>query len=61
VLIACERPAYAYVDPGSGLFLLQGIGSALLGVLYVIRRKLKLIKRTKTEPAAGSPSITSHG
>lgn len=53
-LIASERQAYAYVDPGSGLFLLQGISSAFLGVLYVIRRKLKLGKRTKSEPAESS-------
>lgn len=44
LLMASERPAYAYVDPGSGLFLVQGIGSAFLGVFYVIRRKLKLGK-----------------
>lgn len=46
-LVACERPAYAYVDPGSGLFLLQGISSAFLGVIYVVRRKLKLLKKSK--------------
>lgn len=54
-LVACERPAYAYVDPGSGLFLLQGIGSAFLGVLYVVRRKLKFLKpKAKAEESAES-------
>lgn len=48
VMVALERPAYGlYVDPGSGLFLLQSVGTAALGVLYVIRRKLKLVKKPK--------------
>lgn len=55
-LLASERPAYAYVDPGSGLFLLQGIGSAFLGVLYVIRRKLRLVKGPKAVPSDVSTS-----
>jgi hypothetical protein len=57
-LVVSERPAYAYVDPGSGLFLLQGISSAFLGVIYVVRRKLKLLKNPKAKaeenPAAQS-------
>ena len=45
---ASERPAYAYGDPGSGLLILQGIGSAVMGVLFVCRRRLgKLFYRTK--------------
>jgi hypothetical protein len=45
---ASERKAYAYGDPGSGLLILQGIGSAVMGVLFVCRRKLgKLFYRTK--------------
>jgi hypothetical protein len=56
VLLCGERPAYAYVDPGSGLFLLQGISSAFLGVLYVIRRKLKL---TKTADGKASPGAST--
>jgi hypothetical protein len=61
VLIACERPAYAYVDPGSGLFLLQGISTAFLGVLYVLRRKLKAImpKRWKAEAEPESTNVSS--
>ena len=47
VLVCLERPAYAYVDPGSGLFLLQGISTAFLGLLYVVRRRLKLLWRSK--------------
>ena len=45
---ASERQAYAYGDPGSGLLILQGIGSAVMGVLFVCRRRLgKLFYRSK--------------
>lgn len=48
VMVALEHPAYGYyVDPGSGLFLLQGISTAALGLLYALRRKLKLVKKPK--------------
>jgi hypothetical protein len=59
LLVASERPAYGYVDPGSGLFLLQGISSAFLGVLYVIRRKLKLGKVAKTTEAGAPKPVAS--
>ena len=52
-LVATERRAYAYVDPGSSLFLVQGIGSSLLGILYFFRRKLSFGKRKGAkEPGA---------
>lgn len=34
------RPAYAYVDPGSGLFFLQVIGSTFLGFAFLVRRRV---------------------
>jgi hypothetical protein len=36
-----ERQAHAYVDPGSGLLIFQGISAALSGVLFYFRRRLK--------------------
>lgn len=60
VMVLLERPAYGYyVDPGSGLFLLQSISTAALGVIYVIRRKLKLIKKPKDAEAASVPTVPS--
>lgn len=56
VLIAGERQAYAYVDPGSGLYLLQGIGTAFVGVMYVLRRKLRIFGRSKVQTAAAGAS-----
>ena len=43
LFVCFERPAYAYIDPGSSLFLIQGISSAVLGVLYFTRRRIKAL------------------
>ena len=43
--LSVEHRAYAYVDPGSGLFIVQSIGTALAGVLYYFRRRLGAIIR----------------
>ena len=43
-----ERRAQAYVDPGSGLLVLQSLGAILSGVVFYFRRKLlKLLPRSK--------------
>jgi hypothetical protein len=39
--LAFERRAYAYVDPGSGLLMLQAAGTVLTGVLFTLRRRIK--------------------
>jgi hypothetical protein len=39
-LCISARAAYAYVDPGSGLFFLQIIGSTVLGFTFLIRRRV---------------------
>ena len=38
VLIACEKPAYAYTDPGSAALIWQIAVSGLIGVSYYFRR-----------------------
>jgi hypothetical protein len=38
--IGTERRAMAYVDPGSGLLILQSVGSAAAAVVYFMRRKI---------------------
>ena len=38
VLIACEKPAYAYTDPGSAALIWQIAVSALIGASYYFRR-----------------------
>jgi hypothetical protein len=43
VLSALTQPAYAYIDPGSGLFALQTISTTVAGVVFLIRKKLRVI------------------
>lgn len=65
-LIAAEKPANAYVDPGSGLLFLQVGGSMLAGAVFVLRQKIRKLlglgkpedsnvteKPTKEEVSAG--------
>ncbi|HEX3967639.1 MAG TPA: hypothetical protein VHW70_06720 [Edaphobacter sp.] len=51
-----ERQAYAYVDPGSGLLIFQGIGATLSAALFYFRRRLKNIfakTREDIPPSSG--------
>jgi hypothetical protein len=43
LLLASERPAQAYVDPGSGFVFLQVAGSMFAGAVYYMRHRLKRI------------------
>ena len=43
LLVAFERPAQAYVDPGSGFVLLQVAGSMFAGAVYYMRHRLRRI------------------
>jgi hypothetical protein len=40
LVVATERRAYAYVDPGSGLLALQSIASVAAAVGYFMRRRI---------------------
>jgi hypothetical protein len=40
-LAAVERPAYGYVDPGSGMLVVQFVGSILSGGVFFLRKRLK--------------------
>jgi hypothetical protein len=41
LLAVLTKPAYGYVDPGSGLLAVQVGGSMLAGALLVLRSKLR--------------------
>jgi len=41
VINLAAQPAYAYVDPGSGLLALQIIGSTVAGGMYLIRKRIR--------------------
>jgi hypothetical protein len=50
---AFERQAHAYVDPGSGLLIFQGISAVVSGALIYFRRRIKNLF-TKSRPTAPS-------
>ncbi len=41
LLAALTKPAYGYVDPGSGLLAVQVGGSMLAGGLFILRSRLR--------------------
>lgn len=38
-----ERPAYAYVDPGSSLLIFQSLSAIVTGTIFYFRRKIKAL------------------
>jgi hypothetical protein len=48
VLCALAQPAYAYVDPGSGLFAFQIISTTMAGMIFMLRSRLRSILRGMT-------------
>ena len=54
---AFERPAYGYVDPGSGMLVVQFVGSVLSGGIFFLRRRLRQFffpdKSTQASDKAG--------
>jgi hypothetical protein len=53
---ALERQAYAYVDPGSGLLIFQGISATVSAALFYFRRRIKgLFVRTHKSQAVTQP------
>ncbi len=48
-----ERQAHAYIDPGSGLLVFQGISAVISGALIYFRRRIRgiFIKDRSTVPA----------
>jgi hypothetical protein len=55
---AFERQAHAYVDPGSGLLVFQGISAIVSGALIHFRRRIKNLftKSRPTTPSQIQPS-----
>jgi len=41
-LNSIAKTAYAYVDPGSGLLLIQIIGSTFAGMTFILRKHIRL-------------------
>jgi hypothetical protein len=43
LLVAFERPAQAYVDPGSGFVFLQIAGSVFADAVYYMRHRMPIV------------------
>ena len=41
VLGAVAQPAYAYVDPGTGLLAVQILSTSVAGMIFLVRRRLR--------------------
>jgi len=52
LLVAMERRAYAYVDPGSGLMALQTAAAGLAAAGYYLRRRIAALFGRGKKPAA---------
>ena len=52
LMVAFERPAHAYVDPGSGFVFLQVAGSMFAGAMFYLRHRVKrLLYSLRRTPA----------
>ena len=60
-LVATERKAWGYVDPGAGLLAIQGVASLLGTIAYYFRRRLRGMFGSKTVegPATGVVKVES--
>jgi len=47
LLAAAERPARAYVDPGSGALLWQMVAAGFLGALFQVRKFIARLRRRR--------------
>jgi hypothetical protein len=60
-LVATERPARAYVDPGSGFVFLQVAGSMCAGAIYYLRHRVKrLLHSLRRSPAPGQTDVVEN-
>jgi hypothetical protein len=52
LLVATDRHAYAYVDPGSGLLALQGFAAFMGAIGYTMRRRIARLFGRDKKPVA---------
>lgn len=62
LVVASERRAWGYVDPGSGLIALQTIASVLAAWAYMVRRRIRaFFTRKKEETPVALPIAGADG
>ena len=59
-LIATARPAFGYVDPGSGFLAIQTLASVAAAFGYFLRRRIKALF-TRKEAATSMPLVMQKG
>jgi hypothetical protein len=52
-----ERTAYAYVDPGSGLFAFQSLSAMVAGALFYFRKGLKSFFQRPNDTSTSSRKL----
>jgi hypothetical protein len=57
LLFASEKQAYAYADPGSGLLLIQIVGTTVASALFIVRARLRKLFRMDKNKATDTPDI----
>jgi hypothetical protein len=61
LLVAFERPARAYVDPGSGFVFLQVAGSMFAGAIYYLRHRVKrMLNSLRRWPAGAQTEVAEN-
>jgi hypothetical protein len=60
LLVALTKPAYGYIDPGSGLLAVQVGGSMLAGALFVLRSKLRRLFGLASPNEKSDPEKSTH-
>lgn len=43
LVLTCERTAFAYADPGSGLVVLQSLSAIAAGAMFYLRTRLRML------------------
>ena len=61
MIVATERRAWGYVDPGSGLIALQTIASVAAAYAYMVRRRIRAFFKPKPESSAVLPVASKPG
>ena len=61
LFLIAERPAQAYIDPGSGLFTVQIIGASIAGGFFFLRHKLLNLFARRSKAGLPLQEMTSPG
>lgn len=59
LMLATERRAMAYVDPGSGLLAVQSIGSMLAAAGFFMRRRIMRLFKKEKPLASAEARVTA--